>query len=56
MSPGDEMAGSAHELGERLRSPGDFQRPNRQPKLAEGMHEVFIGIGHHLNNVTAVSQ
>jgi hypothetical protein len=56
MSPGDEMAGSAHEQGERLRSPGDFQRPNRQPKLAEGMHEVFIGIGHHLNNVTAVSQ
>jgi hypothetical protein len=53
MSPGDEMADSAHKLGERLRSPGDFQRPNPQPKLAEGMHEVFIGIGHHLNNVTA---
>jgi hypothetical protein len=52
MSPGDEMAGSAHKLGERLRPPG-FQRPNPQPKLAEGLHEVFIGIGHHLNNATA---
>jgi hypothetical protein len=53
MSPGDEMAGSAHKLGEGLRSPGNFQRPNPQPKLAEGMHEVFIGIGRHLNNATA---
>jgi uncharacterized coiled-coil protein SlyX len=54
MSPGDEMAGSAHKLGEQLRaSLGDFQRPNPQPKPAEGMHEVLVGIGRHLNNTTA---
>jgi len=54
MSPGDEMAGSAHKLGEQLRaSLGDFQRPNPQPKPAEGMHEVLIGIGRHLKNATA---
>ena len=53
MSPGDEMAGSAHKLGEQLRaSLGDFQRPNPQPKPAEGMHEVLVGIGRHLNNAT----
>lgn len=54
MSPGDEMAGSAHKLGEQLRaSLTDFQRPNPQPKPAEGMHEVLVGIGRHLNNTTA---
>jgi len=53
MSPGDEMAGSAHNLGKQLRSLGDFQRPNPQPKPAEGMHEVLIGIGRHLKNATA---
>lgn len=54
MSPGDEMAGSAHKLGEQLRtSLGDFQRPNPQPKPAEGMHEVLLGIGRHLNSATA---
>jgi hypothetical protein len=47
---GDEMA---VKLGEKLSSPGDLQRPNLQPMLAEGMHEVFIGIGRHLNNATA---
>jgi hypothetical protein len=47
---GDEMA---VKLGEKLSSLGDFQRPNPQPMLAEGMHEVFIGIGRHLNNATA---
>jgi hypothetical protein len=48
------MAGSAHKLGEQLRaSLGDFQRPNPQPKPAENMHEVLVGIGRHLNNATA---
>jgi hypothetical protein len=46
----DEMAVN---LGEKLRSLGDLQRPNPQPMLAEGMHEIFIGIGRHLNNATA---
>src|SRR6516165_1891587 len=50
MNPGDQMAAKQ---GEKLRSPGDLQRPNPQPMLAEGMHEVFIGIGRHLNNATA---
>ena len=50
MRGGDEMA---VKLGEKLSSPGDLQRPNLQPMLAEGMHEVFIGIGRHLNNATA---
>jgi hypothetical protein len=47
------MAGSAHNLGEQLRSLAGLQHPNPQPKLPEGMHEVFIGIGRHLNNATA---
>jgi hypothetical protein len=53
MSLGDEMAGPAHKLGEQLRSVAGLQRPNPQPKLAEDMHEVFIGIGRHINNATA---
>jgi hypothetical protein len=53
MSPGDEMAGSAHKLGDQLRSSlVDLQRPSPQPKPAE-MHEVLVGIGRHLNNATA---
>jgi len=47
------MAGSAHKLGEQLRSVTGLQRPNPQQKLAEGMHEVFIGIDRQLNNATA---
>jgi hypothetical protein len=47
------MAGSAHNLGEQLRSLAGLQHPNHQPKLAEGMHEVFIEIGRHLKNATA---
>jgi hypothetical protein len=53
ISLGNEMAGSAHKLGEELRSLAGLQHPNPQPKLAEGMHEVFIGIGRHLKNATA---
>jgi hypothetical protein len=55
MSPGDDgaAAGSAHKLGEQLRtSLEDYQRPNPQPRPAEGMHEVLLGIGRHLNNAT----
>jgi hypothetical protein len=53
MSPGDDgaAAGFAHKQGEQLRaSLQDYQRPNPQP--AEGMHEVLLGIGRHLNNAT----
>jgi hypothetical protein len=53
MSPGDEMASSAHKLGEQLRASLDFQRPSPQPKTAGDMHEVLVGIGRHLNSATA---
>jgi hypothetical protein len=31
----------------------DLVSPNPQPKPAEGMHEVLLGIGRHLNNATS---
>jgi hypothetical protein len=68
MSPADKMAakietgerqsagaapGSHDNLNEQLRVAfKEFQRPSPQPKPAEGLHEVLLGIGHHLDNET----
>jgi len=66
MSPADKMAakieaserqsagtaaGMDDKLDQQLRvSLDDLRRPSSPPKPAEGMHEVLLGIGRHLNN------
>jgi len=68
MSPADKMtakieagerqsagaaAGMDDKSDQHLRvSLDDLRRPSSQPKPAEGLHEVLLGIGRHLNNET----
>jgi len=70
MSPADKMAaktgeresagaatGSDDKSDQQLRgSLDDIRRPSPQPKPAEGLHEVLLGIGRHLNNGTLALQ
>jgi hypothetical protein len=47
------IAGSEDKSAQQLRvSLDDSRRPSPQPKPAEGLHEVLLGIGRHLNHET----
>jgi hypothetical protein len=52
--PAVDLRGSDNKSGEQLPvSPERLLDPSPQPKPAEGMHEVLLGIGRHLNSATA---